>query len=281
MKGQPTCPACGSARSVAWHEAVGHLIYRCGDCGTGFLDRHNLFVDPKELYGRSYYAGDGRRSYLDYAAERENLSRSYRSILSWLESRAGGPGNLLEVGCAMGFFLEAARTRGWETRGYEVSEHSSAIASQNPDLGVTCADFTSPDVEVVPGSYDAAVALDTIEHVISPETLLAKMNLALKEGGVCLVSTGDFSSLHASIMGRRWRLIQPPEHIHYFSRRGLLTLMKRQGFSPEAVKYPWKTYSAAALAAFFGLRLPRGLGGVPVPVNTMDIMYVLARKGAP
>jgi hypothetical protein len=56
--------------------------------------------------------------------------------------------------------------------------------------------------------------------------------------------------------------------------------MKRQGFTCEAVWYPWKYYSAGALAGFLGLRLPWSLGGIPVPVNTMDIMYVLARKAA-
>jgi 2-polyprenyl-3-methyl-5-hydroxy-6-metoxy-1,4-benzoquinol methylase len=102
---------------------------------------------------------------------------------------------------ALGFFLGAARASGWETRGFEVSDFAASVAAQNPDLGVTCADFTSPEVEVEPGSFNAAVALDTIEHVLAPEVLLAKMHLALKEGGICLVSTGDITSLHASIAG--------------------------------------------------------------------------------
>jgi SAM-dependent methyltransferase len=280
MNWNPLCPACGAGGTSPWHEKNGYGIFRCGDCGTGFLDREALDLDPKVLYGRAYYAGDGKTTYLDYAGERENLRRAYRRILGWIEKEAGAPGRLLEAGCAMGFFLDAARERGWATRGFEISEFAASVAARKPDLGVTCADFTSPGVEVEPGSFDAAVALDTIEHVRAPEILLAKMHLALREGGICLVSTGDITSLHASIAGRRWRLIQPPEHIYYFSRRGLRSLMKRQGFSPEAVKYPWKHYSAAALAGFFGIRLPRSLGRIPIPVNTLDIMYILARKGA-
>ena len=46
------------------------------------------------------------------------------------------------------------------------------------------------------------------------------------------MTTGDIGSLNARLGGRRWRLIHPPTHLHYFTRRSLLRLLDRHGFEP-------------------------------------------------
>lgn len=277
MSAPLACVACGAPGARPWHSLGGHVIHRCSACGTGQLERGTLTLDPKALYGRGYYVGDGTRSYLDYAAEETNLSRTHRKLLRWLEGHLPSPGRLLEVGCAMGFFLAAARARGWETTGFEVSDFACSIAARRPELGVNCADFTAAEVRVEPASFDVAVALDTIEHLTRPELLLSKMAAALRSGGLCLISTGDFSSLHARLAGRHWRLLAPPEHVFYFTRTGLFSLLRKHGFQPLAVRYPGRWYSLGTLAAFAGLRLPAALGRLPLPVNTFDVMHVLAR----
>jgi len=274
-----TCPACGECAAPLWHQKNGYPIRRCVRCGTGFVEPASIPARLAELYGAGYYSGDGRRSYLDYAAERESGIASADRVLRWLENYQT-PGRLLEVGCAMGFFLETARLRGWLTRGVDVSEHAVAEAKRfYPGLDVVCADFTSEGVNVGSGHWDAVVALDTVEHLVNPAAFAARVRDALRPGGACVLSTGDFSSFSARLFGRRWRLLEPPEHVAFYTRVGLVDLLARHSLQTVRVRRFCKSYSLGALAAFLRLpTLPSSLAKRRLVVSAFDVMYVLARR---
>jgi len=61
---------------------------------------------------------------------------------------------------------------------------------------------------------------DVFEHFVDPASDVRAAARVLKVGGVLAINTPDISSWYARIMGKRWHLLIPPEHIHYFTKKG-------------------------------------------------------------
>jgi hypothetical protein len=124
--------------------------------------------------------------------------------------------------------------------------------------------------------------LDVIEHMADPGEALARLHGALRPGAPLVITTGDFGSPLARAMGKRWRLMTPPQHLWFFSPATLGALLARHGFAVERVEHPWKRVPIALIA----YQAARYLGGqalverLPlrgaVPVNLFDAMRVTA-----
>jgi hypothetical protein len=134
------------------------------------------------------------------------------------------------------------------------------------------------------GPFDAAAMLDVIEHLAEPAAMLSQLAAALRPGAALVVTTGDFGSVLARAMGRRWRLMTPPQHLWFFTRETLTMLLERHGFRVDSVSHPWKWVPVALIA----YQATRRIGGqalvrrfVPpgrVPVNLFDAMRVIATR---
>ncbi|MBP7865787.1 MAG: class I SAM-dependent methyltransferase [Acidobacteria bacterium] len=230
-----------------------------------------------QYYEESYYRNEKGVAYLDYEAEHANILRNAFRLIRWIEQHAN-PGTLVEVGSAMGFFLEAALRSGWNATGFEISEYASILAKEKYGLPVRFADILRDEPGIKPASVDAFVALDTIEHLTDPLRLLEIAHQLLRNGGLLLISTGNASSWHARIAGTRWRLVSPPEHLFGFSKRALVDLLRNSRFSTIKIRYFSKLYSLAFPAACFSIPLPRRMKKWAIPINAFDVMHILARK---
>jgi hypothetical protein len=104
----------------------------------------------------------------------------------------------------------------------------------------------------------------------------------MRPGARLLLTTGDIGSLSARAAGRRWRLMTPPQHLWFFSRTTLGTLLERAGFRVCAVDRPSKLVPLSLMAyqalRMLGARSPESLRAVPghVRLNLFDTMRVVA-----
>jgi SAM-dependent methyltransferase len=281
------------------HDAVwtkdGLEILRCPSCGLLF---RAALPSPEELpglYDRSYFQAEdqshGGEGYADYVGEADLHRLNAERRLSLLEGFTA-PGDLLDVGCAAGFFLDEGRRRGWQGTGVELSAEMAEWASGTLGLApVIRGSFTGHPWDE--GTFDCVTMWDYIEHTIDP---LSELNLArtlLRPGGLLALSTGDAGSLVARLTGRRWHLLTPRHHNYFFTRSSLLRVLERAGFSVLVVRHFGARYSVRYLAhkvrTFADLRplrrLERSLGGsrvgtVALPVNLGDIVTVVARSRA-
>ncbi|MCX5770246.1 MAG: hypothetical protein NTZ09_08245, partial [Candidatus Hydrogenedentes bacterium] len=95
----------------------------------------------------------------------------------------------------------------------------------------------------------------------------------------------DIGSITARIRGPRWRLIHPPTHIHYFTRKSIATLLDRLGYSnPRFYYHPfWRSADAACRALLptplYTRLQAHNLLAFNFPLNLFDIMTVYAHKG--
>lgn len=236
--------------------------------------------DPAAIYTDAYFEGGTADGYCDYRASRTILQREFRRTLKQLGRVVNG-GRLLEIGCAYGFFLDEALSR-FECEGIEVSQ-AAVTACRQRGLNVAQGTVESVALEIR-SPYNAVVMLDVIEHLADPAGVLDVLARRLSPQGALLITTGDWGSLLARLMGRNWRLMTPPQHLFFFSRRTLSTLLQRLGFSIIRCVRPWK-FVPLGLAAYqvgsrCGCRLRRleKLSGVGVPVNLFDAVQIIARK---
>ncbi len=276
------CICCNTAESEP------HLrgLRRCARCGHVWADMRLSDEDLRQLYSAAYFEGD---EYLDYTLEKTAPRRNFRARLRDL-GRSHAPGkSIWEIGAAYGYFLEEARSAGFQVAGCDISEHAAAQARQRASLDVRAVDYLTLPAPAEP--FDIVCLWDTVEHLAAPQLYLEKAAAELRTGGTIALSTGDIGSLLARRRGEKWRLIHPPTHLHYFSSASMRRLLDRLGFENIRITHPpfWRSADAVAYRLFghppgkpsaFVYRIAHAIGitRFAFPVNTFDLMCVTATR---
>lgn len=195
------------------------------------------------MYDRSYYDSWGIGN-ADTATERMKLA-TFHEKLDAIERSMPGKGRILDIGCATGFFLEAARSRGWEPFGVELSPYSSGIARER--IGGDRIVTGTVETASFPDSFfDAVVMTDVIEHIADVRPFMAEVARILKQDGIAVITTPNPASLSRRMMGSHWPHYKR-EHLLYFTPRSLSLLMEPFGFRRERLTAATKTLTVAYL----------------------------------
>lgn len=286
------CPICGAQDGRPRHRVRGFTILACGRC-TGWYLR-------EAAAGGEAYAGDylrrggpgegaGCSGYFDYEADRALHLRNFARNLE-IVAQFGGAGDLCDVGCASGHFLEAAlaSARFTSVAGVDVSE--PAIAALRARLG--CPAWAGQVEQMpAPGRFDVVTMWETIEHIERPVEALAALRGWLRPGGLLAVGTGDNACVAARLLGRRWWYLVPPDHCVYFNRAALAMALTRAGYCVVGWRRIWLHRVSAANVAMkllrsfevaperaLGLARRVGAAGLPVlPVPHGSTIVALAR----
>jgi SAM-dependent methyltransferase len=211
-------------------EKNGYPICRCRSCtlvqvGT-VLSREEL----EQIYGEEYFSSE---VFHDYVAEREVRVEAGRAAAATL-SRLVPTGRLLDVGCAAGFFLEAASAH-YHATGVELSPFASSYARETLGLRVFTGDVT--DGLVDGEQFDVVTVWNTIEHMIDPLAALTAIARVMRPGAVLALSTGDVTGPLARLDLPNWNLMAPPYHLFFFSPKTIDLLLARAGFALRRVVY--------------------------------------------
>jgi 2-polyprenyl-3-methyl-5-hydroxy-6-metoxy-1,4-benzoquinol methylase len=260
----------------SWYDG----LIRCPSCGFATVAEEVSRQELESLYSGKYFMGD---IYANYLEEKASLQSNFRLRLKPLQLLLGDTTSkkLLEIGCAYGFFLEFAKEQFRSVQGIDISRDAIRYAVETLGMPAVTAEFSESSFRDAP--FDVICFWDTIEHVPHPDAYLEKASSLLSAGGVVAITTGDVESLNARIRGRSWRMIQPPFHLHYFSRRSLGRLLERKGLRLEHVEYAGYYRSLGLILRNMQPRLYQRMGTnflsrLGIYLNLFDILYVIARK---
>lgn len=280
------CLVCGGSDTGRLLFHTSRPVLQCRTCGLVYAKPRNAVAHDEgpENYSKDYsedYYRDG--TYADYLADRDAIQRNAPRVLSELEQMVKGR-RLLDVGCATGFFLEAARSRGWMVQGLEVSEYASNYARRELKLQVETASIVSPPAGL--SQFDVVTLWDTIEHLDRPGLALANIRRLLEPRGVLVFSTGDYDSLLRRLTGKRWRLFADPTHNFFFNERVLQRMLERESFEVLRMTRRGKRVSLSLILHQSGLPLSGwarkwllARGWNPsIYVNLRDVVTVFARR---
>lgn len=194
-------------------------IVRCRRCRLVYT---NPRLSQETL--RQGYAGSVDTDYAEEDASRSiNAHMALRTIRKF--ARAG---RLLDVGCATGYFLNAARLD-FEVHGIEPSRWAADHARERLKLEVQHGNLE--DVALPAGSLDVVSMNDVIEHFSDPRAALLRVHRLLKPGGLLYLVTPDISGLAARVLRGKWWGLRPA-HLYYFSRATLQLMLRETGFRP-------------------------------------------------
>lgn len=231
-----SCPGCGadSFRALRrprvvigeahWGKGLhGMGLVRCKACGLEFVSPR---PNPGELM--RFYARAGYTAHGDMCGQEGSYEERMRELVSLCSGR-----RLLDVGCGGGGFLGYAREAGWSVFGVEpspVGRDNAAKKGHQVFEDVSAARAT--------GVFDVVSLWHVLEHVPELGQTLTDVSSLLAPEGLLAVEVPNQRSLRARILGvapwadqedDRYRAF--PIHLYSFTRRALVCLLERSGFS--------------------------------------------------
>ncbi len=290
------CYLCADKTPRSYIKKLGYTINRCGNCGLLFLDFNKDYLRfQKSYYTKGYFTGDKKtRAYANYQNDKLNIVKNSQTVLKII-SEYTKSGNLLDVGCAMGFFMEEAEKMGFKPHGVEVSEYAASFAQKKFKrqmyVGSIEELFLNKNKSPLPGNFNVITLNDLIEHLKDPVSVLKKLREKLDKNGILLIQTGDAGSNWTRLMGKNWHFFAPPQHLYFFSRDTLTTLLDKAGFQTVSFIKRGKYVSLRYLLLMtkymnlgrfsdwlYKLTANSSLGKISIYIKLFDNMVVVARK---
>ncbi|MBN8218755.1 MAG: class I SAM-dependent methyltransferase [Spirochaetes bacterium] len=235
----PHCPSCASKRISIAHRRRQANLWICGRCGLGWLQETvaiGIFGEeaPEHArgeYGAAYFLDEYVRAYgKTYEEDRESIYRLSDARLDFLGRFARG-GRLLDVGAAMGFFLDRAKRRGFETHGVELSQYAVDRASKTH--GIRCENILESPVDQ---TFEVVTLWYVVEHFREVRRLLETLAARTAAGGILALGTPNIDGLSARFDRGAFLASSPDDHYFLYGKRSLVNLLAPFGFRLVGVR---------------------------------------------
>lgn len=237
-----SCPLC-SKRSLS--PVLGRFpdrsYRRCPECGMLYLVRT---CPPPIVYQTSYFFEDYKRQYgVTYLEDFPNLERAGRArasrILDLLPSGPTAP-RVLDVGCAYGPFLSAARQLGFDPYGVDPAQDAVTYVRERLGIPAAAGFFPDFDPEAAFGGrrvppFDALTLWYVIEHFPHLAPVLESANRLLPPGGVLAFSTPSGGGISARSRFVHFLEHSPQDHYSIWEPRLAARHLARYGFRLEKI----------------------------------------------
>ncbi|MDO8444906.1 MAG: class I SAM-dependent methyltransferase [Deltaproteobacteria bacterium] len=178
-----------------------------------------------------------------YNEKEDDYFRNLRSeILPLLPN--GDMGRVLEVGCGTGDTLDYIKnaTHCEWVCGVELF-HEAAEEARGKLDEVYEGDIEKINLPIEEGSLDVVLCLDVLEHLIDPWSVVHKLDMLIKPGGVLIASIPNVRHFKASFplffLGQwdyRDAGILDSTHLRFFVRETAVKLMECSGLTVDMVK---------------------------------------------
>lgn len=227
------CNLCKSDDTNLLFVKSGFNIVQCRKCGLVYVNPRYTVQALKGHYTKEWYSGvsysteGDKLGYEDYIGAEKQIKTSFRKKLKIIEKYKKGE-RLLDVGCAVGFFLEVAEENGWDAFGVELSEWASNYA-RGRGLNVFMGDLTEANFS--DDYFDAITMWEVIPNLTDPYSNLIEANKILKKNGLIAILTGNINSIIARFYGINWGNVTPEGNLYYFTPKTLRRMLEITGFN--------------------------------------------------
>lgn len=278
------CYACKTPGAEPYRIVDGYRLLICRSCRLIWCSvDQQIAAKAVQLYDTGYFSSQSVMGYRDYIGDEEIHRRNAQSLLSrTLTYIAAGKPNIVDFGCAYGFFSDEAAKAGCVSAGIEIS-HEAVLHARK--LGVRAGSGFN-ELNIAENSLDAVYMVGTIEHLADPRSELEGIHARLKQDGILVITTLD------TLSPARLYSLKPPEHLYYFNKRNLAILLKDCGFETLG-QHQNKTWFRVGdllhrLTAFAGLpavgravcKAINKIGDVAIQIPTNEMVVIARRLGA-
>ncbi|MDR2965271.1 MAG: methyltransferase domain-containing protein [Treponema sp.] len=239
----PVCEAVQPPRSLA--RFPDRTYRRCIKCGIIFMDR--LTPAPieykKEYFFENYIKQYGKTYLEDFPSLKTTAKRRLKIIKKITGKNPGrlppqktSP-SLLDMGCAYGAFLDAAKEEGFSPFGIDPCKEAVEYLTKN--LGIQAIHSFFPDTHLYTSlknlrdgqdTFSAITLWFTIEHFRDCIPAFALIRKMLSPGGILAFSTPSFSGISGQKKLREFLKNSPADHFTIWSPKTCKKALSLAGF---------------------------------------------------
>ncbi len=230
-----SCPVCYESDSTPVIESTDFFlsgesfcIYSCQICGVRYTHPR-----PDEQTIGKYYQS---QNYISHSASRKGISDSIYYIVRnftitskiRLLRRYNSAGNVLDIGCGTGEFMNEVKKSKFNVTGIEPNPEARNLAIKK--YGLTVLDET--DIEnLTLANYDIITMWHVLEHVYDLNSRIIQINRLLSKNGILVVALPNFDSWDAGHYGKFWAAYDLPRHLYHFNQKSIIQLFQKNGFT--------------------------------------------------
>lgn len=234
------CPVCDGDSLGTYKEIKDHFLShetfhlsQCENCGFVFTNPR-----PEETELEKYYQSDeyfshskkkkGLISFLYDTVKNHAINNKYKLI-----SEIKPTGNILDIGCATGEFLNVFNQKGWVCYGIEPAKNPRDFAIEIYKLDVRDEDdLNNFDKE----TFDVITMWHVLEHVPKLNERMEQIHKLLKPDGLLLIAVPNYLSWDSKFYGDFWAGYDVPRHLYHFSSKTISRLLSKHNFSISEIK---------------------------------------------
>lgn len=243
----PSCLICGGETND-YMPAPGHgTMRRCLSCGFVFADPMSLSPEPTELFTRAYSGTEDRAAMRDFhmrmlvqddarrakVSAQRMLSAASRKALTFLKSSVSAGSTVLDIGCGVGYFLDAVDTSGYKAAGLDVAKPVVAVVEKK---GYPAWHGT---IDTVPHGWiepQVCTSFFSLHHMPDPVGFLATVRGKFPEA-MLIVAEYNYEYLMAAKRMRPHEVSRnlPPRCYSWWEARHLRLAMEKAGYEVQTV----------------------------------------------
>jgi SAM-dependent methyltransferase len=239
------CPVCGSEQIQRLLDVRDHSIskenfqiWQCGDCSLRFTQH----IPDQQSIGR-YYQSENYISHSD--TKRGIISRLYHSVRNYtlvakrkLINKVSGRmnGELLDVGCGTGAFINEMKRSGWNVTGVEPDAGARQKAKELYGIEPMKAEAL---FELPAKKYDVITLWHVMEHIHELQPYVTQLKNLLKDDGILIIAVPNYTSADARYYHYYWAAYDVPRHLYHFSPASMQKLMNIHGMEVKTEKPMW------------------------------------------
>ncbi|MDF2944249.1 MAG: methyltransferase, type 11 [Herbinix sp.] len=232
------CTLCKSGEINPIHNKIRNItddsskMYECTTCGT-----HFLYPQPKDEELEDYYDGQFREEvHTSLYYDKAELNKVFNKFtfeanrrVARIENELQLSDEILEIGCSVGYFLDAIACKvnavygtEWDSRARlyidEVIHNPKIKTSKNPQ------DFSK--------QFDKIFMFHVLEHIVDPVQFLVDLKPLLKEGGKLYIEVPNVDD----ILVKTFRCdafkdyYYKKAHIYNFNEKSLQYIFNQSGY---------------------------------------------------
>ena len=224
------CPVCDHLSHTEWAQEEFFTAVQCKQCSFVYI--HPSLNEDGLNYYYSNYIGDRFRN----KKKMEDRSLQYKIDASFLH-KVISKGNLLDVGCNGGFFLNELSN---DFTKYGIEIDADAVKYARNEFGLDVVHGVIGKDSFQESFFDVITFRGVIEHILEPRVALKRAVELLKPGGfIYFCATPNLQSFGADFYREKWNLWHPIEHINIFDAKTLHQLLGMNIFTLHTEDYQY------------------------------------------
>ncbi|TAD90010.1 MAG: class I SAM-dependent methyltransferase [Bacteroidetes bacterium] len=237
-----SCPLCFSSKISRALVCKDHTvskqdfeIWECAACALRFTQSIPAEADISPYYQSENYIShsDTSKGVLNTLYKTARQYTLGRKRLFVMQQTGLVAGQIIDVGCGTGAFLNEMRQSGWQVTGLEPDPGARQKAKS---LYRIEANESNELFNLPKGYYDAITMWHVLEHVHRLHENIAQIKQLLKPGGKFFIAVPNYTSPDAQHYQQFWAAYDVPRHLYHFTPATIRQLAQQHGMVVTKVK---------------------------------------------